>query len=196
MKKDTKIILTGARVYNILKLSQVIAQAAVIKGIEVKTAEFTNEPLMVKEVVHVKIGKEVISPLISRNKADIIICFEPLSAVDAALSYLSGDGILLINSHSFFTMPYNLNKITSLCKEISPRIHVLNFLNFSNPPFGISTINFSVLGLLMGSGYLPLGQRIIINAIKDVSSPEESDMHIAALNAGAKMAHDCMIWKY
>jgi len=97
-KKTQELIITGLRIHGITKISQVISQAAVNDGFAVKTSEFVKQQLMLNEVCHIRWGKSVDSPLISKGECGIFLCFNPISATDIIADYLSPEGVILVDT--------------------------------------------------------------------------------------------------
>ncbi len=189
MDKDTRIIIVAPRFYKILRLSQVIAHAAVISGIDVKTAEFTNEPLMTREIIHIKLGQKIHSPLISKNEANVVICFEPYLSIDIVEYYLSREGIIFLNSQPFLGDKNSFNEISAYFKNITSVTHEFNFLEFSREEgFDTLRINFSVLGMLIGKKCLPLSKGSILMAIEEIVPSDELSIYKNALNFGMKIS--------
>ncbi len=90
-------ILAGVGGQGTVLASKLIAQAAMDKGQNVRTAETIGMAQRGGCVVsHVRVGDEIFSPLIPKHTADIIIGFEPAEAV-RCLSYLKKDGTVVVS---------------------------------------------------------------------------------------------------
>lgn len=90
------ILLCGVGGQGTILASKLIAQAAMSKGMEAKSAETIGMAQRGGSVVsHVRIGEEIHSPMIPLQMADVIIGFEPGEAV-RALPYLKEDGKMVV----------------------------------------------------------------------------------------------------
>ena len=92
------ILLTGVGGQGTVLAAKVLAQAALEKGWQVRTAETIGMAQRGGNVVsHVRIGnkgEQVHAPLVSRGTADLIIAFEPAEAA-RVLPYLAPAGTLV-----------------------------------------------------------------------------------------------------
>ena len=92
------ILLTGVGGQGTVLAAKVLAQAALEKGWQVRTAETIGMAQRGGNVVsHVHIGnkgEQVHAPLVSRGTADLIIAFEPAEAA-RVLPYLAPAGTLV-----------------------------------------------------------------------------------------------------
>ena len=188
MNGHLELIITGPRVYRILEISQVLSQAAVIQGLEAKTAEFTNEPLMTAEIAHIKIGREIYSPLISRNKAEAIVFFEPLIMPELAVDYLSPQGILVINTHSILSCAEMFEQVMSSLSQLTDKIIKLDITQIAKGAADLTKSNFAMLGVLSGLNIIPVEPENIIKAVEEIRSPHDSRACIRAIEGGKQAA--------
>ncbi|MBC7217784.1 MAG: indolepyruvate oxidoreductase subunit beta [Candidatus Caldatribacterium sp.] len=91
------IVLSGVGGMGILKASEVIAHLVVQEGFSVCQSEVHGMAQRGGSVVtHLRYGKEVHSPLLSRGEADFMIAFEELEAL-RYLPYLKRGGTVVLN---------------------------------------------------------------------------------------------------
>ena len=82
------ILLTGVGGQGTVLAAKVLAQAALEKGWQVRTAETIGMAQRGGSVVsHVRYGSQIETPLIPEHSADVMIAFEPAEAV-RCLRYL------------------------------------------------------------------------------------------------------------
>ena len=94
MRDSCNILLCGVGGQGIVLASKLIAQAAIADGLCARTAETIGMAQRGGCVVsHVRIGKEVWSPLVSRGGADFILSFEPAEAVRNLIDTMVGNDI-------------------------------------------------------------------------------------------------------
>ena len=97
MKKD--IIIVGVGGQGILLASRVLGKLAMDAGLDIKVSEVHGMSQRGGDVItHVRIGEEVISPLVTEGEADAIVSFELMEAA-RALPFLKGQGgCIVVNS--------------------------------------------------------------------------------------------------
>lgn len=188
MNTNTELMITGLRYYRILEISQVLSQAAVLQGLNVKTAEFTHEPLMTTEVAHVRLGKEKIySPLIRKGGVDIFVCFEPVIAVEFALEYLSRDGVLIMNENPIISSTqFSTDEISSLFEDLAEKTIKLDVFQKAKEAGDIRKNNFVMLGVLDGLKAIPVTSSNIAKAVEMTLAPEDVSSCFKALEVGRR----------
>ncbi len=103
-------LLTGVGGQGTVLASKIIAQCAINKGLDARTAETIGMAQRGGCVVsHVRFGDSVFSPLIPIGEADLIIAFEPAEAV-RALPYLNNNGSVVVNSRAIKPVTDSLSK--------------------------------------------------------------------------------------
>jgi len=102
MVEEFNIVIVGTGGQGVISASNILGWAALKlnKDIKVRTAETHGMAQRGGTViVHLRFGKDVESPLVKMNNADVILSFELIEAV-RYLNYLKRDGILLVNDES------------------------------------------------------------------------------------------------
>jgi Pyruvate/2-oxoacid:ferredoxin oxidoreductase gamma subunit len=188
MNYNRELLITGPRVYKILEISQIISQASILQGLEVKTAEFTNESLMCIENAHIRIGKNKYSPLVLKNNVDVLVCFEPLLALDLAIDYLSSEGIVIINTHSILPFIHLFDQAMSLFEQLTDKIIKLDILQIAKNAEVINKNNFVMLGAICGLNVTPINPLNIIEAIEQILNPDDIKLCIKAIEIGKQAA--------
>ncbi len=183
-----ELLIVGLRVHNILRISQILSQAAIAQGLDAKTAEFTNEPLMTTEVAHVRIGQCVESPLILEGNADLLICFEPLLALDLVVKYLVPKGTIIVNTKSLLP-DINLSKeaIRLFC-QLTEKVIKFDSVLMAKESRDISKSSFVMLGVLDALGILPVSSVNIKQAAEEVVSSGDLGVCLKAMEFGNKIA--------
>lgn len=84
MKKEFNVILAGVGGQGIITLTRILAEAALIEGLDVKTSELHGLAQRGGSVeTHVRFGEEIHSPLVRQAGADLIISLEAQEALKA-----------------------------------------------------------------------------------------------------------------
>ncbi|MBR3159928.1 MAG: indolepyruvate oxidoreductase subunit beta [Atopobiaceae bacterium] len=97
-RNGTNIILCGVGGQGTILASKLIADAAMERGMAVKTAETIGMAQRGGSVFsHVRLGQPSASPLMARASADLIIAFEPAEAV-RQLPFLKQGGCVVVST--------------------------------------------------------------------------------------------------
>ena len=98
MSGVTNIILTGVGGQGILMASEIISEAAVQVGYDVKKSEIHGMAQRGGSVnSHVRFGEKVYSPLVMKGDCDLLLAFEKLEALRMA-SFVKEDGNIIVNN--------------------------------------------------------------------------------------------------
>jgi len=96
--QTTSVVLVGVGGQGILLASEIVAQAALKSGYQVKTNEVHGMAQRGGSVVaQIRYGKEVHSPLVTRGTARALGALERIEALRFA-DYLAPDGLVVVNS--------------------------------------------------------------------------------------------------
>lgn len=185
-------ILAGVGGQGTVLASKLIAQAAMEKGQNVRTAETIGMAQRGGSVVsHVRIGKEIFSPLVPKQSADIIIGFEPGEAV-RCISYLKNDGAVVVSkkairpvSDSLGKSSYNAQQMLDFLKENTNKLIIVDTDKICEDCGSSKVSNIALLGAACATGMLNLSLEEIEAAIKDRLPSKLVDINIKALKQGA-----------
>ena len=150
-----------------ITLLQIIAEAAMYSGLDVKTSELHGLSQRGGSVeVHIRFGQKIYSPLVAQSKADLIIALEEQESLKAA--YFAGSQtIFLINRH-FVPIPLQSTlseqQILSALKKISPKISIIEAEGITSGTYLLSLASFKNL--------IPLRPELILRAMKKVLPDE------------------------
>ena len=98
MNNIKSILLTGVGGQGVLTASEILSDALIDEGYDVKKAEVHGMSQRGGSVnSHLRYGEKVYSPLIEEGTADVILSFEILEAIRFS-KYLKDDGKLVINN--------------------------------------------------------------------------------------------------
>ena len=101
MNEQTRsIVIVGVGGQGILLASEILAQAAMLEGYDVKTNEVHGMAQRGGSVMaQIRYGKEVHSPLVARNEADILGALEKIEALRYA-DYLRPGGLAAVSTQA------------------------------------------------------------------------------------------------
>ena len=170
--KEFNIIIVGTGGQGLITLLQVIAEAALVEGYDIKTSELHGLSQRGGSVeVHVRFGKKIYSPLISRSRADLILGLEMQECLRATY-FANPKTTFLINKHIIpipLQKPLLEKEILGNLKKFTKNINLIPASALCQEQFGTGvTAGIYLLSLANFKGLIPLKQTSILKAIKKV----------------------------
>jgi len=156
----TSVVLSGVGGQGILLASEIVAQAAVAAGYDVKTNEVHGMAQRGGSVIaQIRYGKEVFSPLVPKRSAKVLGSLERIECL-RYIDYLADDGVAVISDQQIVPVtssmggtPYPEVDEALLSKYFS-RLVYLQALDMATALGNVKTANIIVLGAI--STYLDL----------------------------------------
>lgn len=170
--------------------SKLLAEAALSKGLDVRTAETIGMAQRGGSVVsHVRMGDAVHSPLIPLKSADILIALEPAEAV-RMFPYLSEGGVVLVCSTSVKPMTsagYSSEPMLDFLKVNVKKLTVIDGKELTKKCGSVKVLNVAMLGAAVAGGLFPFDMDDMEAALKEKLPEKYWDINISALNVGKVM---------
>lgn len=126
--KKFNIIICGVGGQGIITLLKILAQSALLEGFDIKTSELHGLSQRGGSVkVHVRIGKEISSPLILPGQADFILALELQESLGAE-QFANPNTIFLVNENLIPILGSNPKpeKIKNSINKISNQVYFIN----------------------------------------------------------------------
>ncbi len=168
-----KIIIAGVGGQGVLLLTDIIAQAAISAGYDVKQHEIHGMSQRGGSVVcDLEFSHdEIRSPIIGKGEADLIIASEPLEAL-RMIDHLKKTGAIVYNSKRIDPMPVSIGK-AKYPKEIEEKFqkNKIKYSVFDATSLAIRAGNIKALNVVMlgaATLYLPFDSVVWTEAIKEV----------------------------
>jgi indolepyruvate ferredoxin oxidoreductase beta subunit len=196
--RTLNVLLAGIGGQGVLTAGQLLAEAAVRAGHDVKKSEVHGMAQRGGVVTsHVRIGRKVYSPLISRGEADLLVAFEEAEAVRWRPEVRRG-GTLIVNCLQVAPPVVNLG----LFKY--PEDPLANLRTFDGTFFPIEASTLAIEAgsprlagtILMGaaSAVLPLSVESWEGAIRErFRKPEVADQNLKAFHQGREYARSLTV---
>ena len=186
-------ILTGVGGQGTIVAAKLIADTAMAKGLQVRTAETIGMAQRGGSVVsHVRFGEQVYSPLIPEKTADLIIGFEPAEAV-RALRYLKEDGLVIVSKTALKPASAALNEkayeVSAMLTYLQEKVSKVIFVDTDSicQKCGIpKVINVVLLGVAAASGRLGFTVDELEATLRRMLPEKILAMNLRALHEGAK----------
>lgn len=166
------IVVVGTGGQGLITLLQVIAQAAVFSGLDVKTSELHGLSQRGGSVeVHIRFGKKVYSPLVAKGEADLVIALETQEALRAAY-FANTNTFFLINKH-IIPVPlqnsFTEEQVFKLLSGVSRKIEFIQASELCQKNIGTPVVAGTYLVSLAASRkIIPLKMDMILKAIQKV----------------------------
>lgn len=185
------ILLAGVGGQGTVLASKLIAQCAMDKGLNARTAETIGMAQRGGCVVsHVRVGDEIHSPLIPEGQADVIIGFEPAEAV-RNYKYLKQGGTVIVNSSpvkpvtdSLSNTNYDSAVMLDFLKQSVENLIIVDGNAACEKCRSSKILNIILLGTAVGSGTLEIEPQSAINAIKKLIPQKFYELNITAFMTG------------
>ena len=193
----TNIIISGVGGQGTVLASKLIAAAAMRKGLDVRTTETIGMAQRGGSVVsHVRIGRNIDSPLIPQKTADVIISFEPAEAV-RIINYLSEDGLMIVCDTALkpFTSSlngdsYQASDMTDYLKKNVKKLVILNGERISKECSNPRTLNVALLGAAAESGIFPFSADEMKDVLRDTLPQRLLEINLNAFEIGRRMYNE------
>ena len=179
MQKDINIILCGVGGQGTILASRLIADAAMRKGMHVRSAETIGMAQRGGSVfTNLRLGDQVKTPRIGIGKADLLIAFEPAEAV-RMLPYLREGGSAVVSldpvmpvSAMVGASKYPVEEILDYLRKHIPNLTFVDSAKAAQDLGTAKCLNVVLLGAAVRSGALGLTQQDVEEAIR-VRLPEK-----------------------
>ena len=191
--KTINISLVGVGGQGTLLASNIICEAAMLSGLDVKKNEVHGMAQRGGSVVsQVRIGDKVNSPLVPDGATDILISFEKLEALRYA-HYLAPDGVCYVNNQEIVPItvatgqakwPENIDEDL---KKI-PNVKVINALEEAEKLGNMKAANVIMLGTI-AANTKEIKKETWIQAVKNLVKPQFLDLNPKAFEKGFNLAN-------
>lgn len=190
--KAFNMVLAGVGGQGILLAAEILGTAAIKEGLDVRVSEVHGMAQRGGAVVSmVRIGENVLSPLILDGNADVILGFEPVEtlrnakyASEKTLIIMGDERIpppaLTLRGESYPSIDEILEKI----KRFSRNIIVVEALRLAKEAGSPLVQNVVLLGALIATGKTPIKKESLLEALRELVPAKYLDMNIKAFELG------------
>ena len=190
--KVFNILIAGVGGQGVLLTSKIIAEAALLQGLDVKQSEVHGMAQRGGSVLsQVRFGDKVYSPIIAEGEADLLIGFEPLETA-RYLHFLHEGGIAVYNTHPIGTIGVSIGKETypqdihETIEKYVPQVHPFDATNVAVEVGEKRAVNLVLLGAALR--FLPLDPSVVDNAITNSVPKKLLELNRKAFLAGKSQA--------
>ena len=194
-KNQFNILIVGVGGQGVLLASELISEAAIRHGLDVKKSEVHGMSQRGGVVTsHVKIGPKVYSPTIEYGQADVLISFEKAEGL-RALDWMKKDGVAIISTTTLvpaivtssrkFTYPENAIEQAGAKAANVRAVEGDKIAGELGNPRLVNTI---LLGVL--SNHLPIEDKLWTEVIKSKVKERFVDINLQAFKRGKELSAD------
>lgn len=179
------IVIVGVGGQGLITLLQIIAEAALGAGFDVKTSELHGLSQRGGSVeVHIRFGQKIYSPLVAQGKADFILSLEMQESLRAAY-FANSQTIFLINK---YVVPISLQEPISEQQILTALKEVTKKTNLAEAD-GV-TAGVYLLSLASFKNFIPLKPNLILKAIKKIIPKQYLELNLKAFESAKKYAQN------
>lgn len=192
MVKEFNILITGVGGQGVILISELLGNAAVNDGLNVRGSEVLGMAVRGGAVTStIRIGSEVYGPLIPMGKCDILIGIEPSEAL-RNITYLSPSSLVILNMAKVVPTSVfigessypSLEEIVEKLSQIANRVIRLKAAQIAEEAGSVMAANIVMLGALFGTGQLPIKIETTKEQIRARFSAELAPVNIKAFDLG------------
>jgi len=178
------MMIVGTGGQGLITLLQIISEAAVLEGYDIKTSELHGLSQRGGSVeVHIRFGKKIFSPMVAQGKADLVLALEEQEALNG-LYFSNPKTIFLINQ---FIVPIPLKKSLSEAeillqlKKETKNIHLVPADKICQEKLGNSVVSgVYLISLAAFNDFIALNPLSIQKAIKKLMPEKHLELNLKA----------------
>jgi indolepyruvate ferredoxin oxidoreductase beta subunit len=186
--KVTNILLVGVGGQGILVASEIMSEALMLAGFDVKKSEVHGMAQRGGSVVsHVRFGEKVYSPIIAEGEADILVGFELLEAY-RYLPLLKKSGRVVVNNLKINPPSVSLGHesypegIQDKIRKFFPESIFVDGIELAKQAGSFKTMNTVLIGAI--SGLSGVNEKYWVNAIEKMVPAKTLEMNKNAFELG------------
>jgi indolepyruvate ferredoxin oxidoreductase beta subunit len=195
--KEFNTVITGVGGQGVVTLANIIAEAALLAGYDVKTSELHGLAQRGGSIpCHVRFGDVIYSPLVLEGEANLVIGLEPLEALRACY-YGSKEHktVFLIDNYRIVPLSVpilkekypSMEEVIDTLKDFSAKVIVLNASDAVKKETGSTvTTNIYLLGYASSKSLIPLEKKFFIEAIEETVPERYIEMNKKIFELGAR----------
>jgi len=187
------ILSVGVGGQGVIRVTQILASAALLDNYYVRTAETHGMAQRGGSVSgYLRFGNLVDGPLIPAGLTDIIMALEPLEAV-RNIKYAGKKSIIFLNDKSILPLSIYQSKkivypefddILANLKKITQNVFFIKATELAEKAGNAKTSNVIMLGVLFGTGILPLSKENLEKSILKYVPAKAKDVNKIAFELG------------
>jgi indolepyruvate ferredoxin oxidoreductase beta subunit len=192
---ELNMIVAGVGGQGSVLASHIIAMAAIEEGLRARVGETFGAAMRGGAVAsHVRIGKDIHSPLVQKDGADIVLALEPLEGLRNVVKFLKEGGLLLTNTRVWSPMDVNVGRaeypsleaISDAVKKLNGKIITIDATSLAQQAGNVRSMNVVMLGALAGAVELPFSNETLKRVIRENVPKGTEGVNLKAFELGLK----------
>ncbi|MFH0869222.1 MAG: 2-oxoacid:acceptor oxidoreductase family protein [archaeon] len=174
MTNDFNLVMVGYGGQGIITAAEIVSSAAMKSGLEAKEAELHGLAQRGGSLdCHIRFGKKIYSPVVTRGCADLIIAFDALEALRAC--YWANKKTTIIVNAKAFRSDLKLNELYSRIRKFA-KLQIIDADAISDKLTGdITAVNVFLVAYAIRKKLLPLKKESAWKAVQDKINPRFLD---------------------
>ncbi|MEM1536819.1 MAG: indolepyruvate ferredoxin oxidoreductase subunit beta [Candidatus Bathyarchaeia archaeon] len=190
--KAFNMVLAGVGGQGILLAAEILGTAAIKERLDVRVSEVHGMAQRGGAVVSmVRIGENVLSPLVLDGNADVILGFEPMETLRNA-KYASEKTLIIMGDERISPPALTLrgesypriDEILEKLKRFSKNVIMVEALRLAKEAGSSLVQNVVLLGALIATGKTPIKKESLVEALKELVPAKYLDMNMKAFELG------------
>ncbi|MEM0058174.1 MAG: indolepyruvate ferredoxin oxidoreductase subunit beta [Candidatus Bathyarchaeia archaeon] len=190
--KAFNMVLAGVGGQGILLAAEILGTAAIKERLDVRVSEVHGMAQRGGAVVSmVRIGENVLSPLVLDGNADVILGFEPMETLRNA-KYASEKTLIIMGDEQISPPALTLrgesypriDEILEKLKRFSKNVIMVEALRLAKEAGSSLVQNVVLLGALIATGKTPIKKESLVEALKELVPAKYLDMNMKAFELG------------
>ncbi len=180
------MLIVGTGGQGLITTLQIISEAAIQEGYDIKTSELHGLSQRGGSVeVHIRFGKKIYSPMVSRGKADLILGLEEQEILNGA--YFANSKTKFLINQFVITIPLRKtlpeSEILNRLKKISKNITVVSADKICQEKLGNGVVSgIYLISFTAFKNLIPLKPESIKKAIKKIIPEKFLELNLKAFN--------------
>ncbi len=189
---EYNILVVGVGGQGILFISEVLGEAALEAGLNVRVAEIHGMAQRGGSVIcNIRLGDNVHSPTIIEEGAHLLIALEPIEAV-RHIKYTNPETLLVVNVNPIeppglyaTNQKYpDINIILDALHKVTQNILPIDALKLAKKAGNPATQNTVILGLISATGKLPIDSQYLKKVLANFTKKKFKEVNIKAFDLG------------
>jgi len=184
--------MAGVGGQGVLMASMVIGSAAMAEGMDVAMSEVHGMAQRGGGVTStIRMGEDVISPLIPKGGADLLLAFEPIEAC-RSLEYANDETFIVTNTHPIIPITVSMgddnypemDDLIEALMEVSARVVPIDATDMAAEAGGSIATNSVLIGAVAAVTGFPLSREELLNSLLARVPPKFRGMNQRAFEMG------------
>lgn len=194
--KELNVIIAGVGGQGVVLMSEILGNAAVREGINVRGSEVLGMAQRGGSVFsNIRLGSNVHAPMTPDGKCDILVTLEPSEAL-RNVQYLNSASIVIMNTREVkptmlslgLTTYPEISEITAKLKSIVGAVITFDAVEVAQEAGNILTANMVMLGALFGSGKIPVRKETVKALIEESFPAKATAVNLKAFELGSDVS--------